>query len=87
MSQLDKEDKKLTKKQKIWILGWSFGGIIGVVISLLSQLIYKKKKGQFKFILLGYMKKFLILSGLISFFISGEVPYGLDEIGDIFILS
>ena len=82
----DEEDKKLNKKQKLaWILAGLVGGIIGVVIALLSQLTYKKKKGQFKFALLGYAV-FLILSGLISFFVFGEVPYRLDEIGDIFIL-
>ena len=82
----DEEDKKLTKKQKLaWVLAGLVGGIIGVVIASISQLVYKKKKGQFKFALLGYAA-FLILSGLISFFVFGEVPYGLDEIGDIFIL-
>ena len=83
----DKEDRKLTKKQKLaWFLAGLAGGIIGVVIALISQLLYKKKKGQFKFALLGFVA-YLILSGLITFFVFGEVPYGLDEIGDIFILG
>ena len=87
IESVDEEDKKLTKNQKLaWVLVGLFGGIIGVVIALLSQLVYKKKKGQFKFALLGYVA-FLILSGLISFFIFGRVPYGLDEIGNIFILG
>tara|TARA_B100000674_G_scaffold14225_1_gene10385 strand:- start:3975 stop:4334 length:360 start_codon:yes stop_codon:yes gene_type:complete len=81
------EDKKLTKKQKLaWILAGLVGGIVGIVIALISQLVYKKKKGQFKFALLGYAA-FLILSVLIDFFVSGRVPFGLDEIGDIFILG
>lgn len=83
---VDVDEKKLTKKQKLaWVLAGLSGGIIGVVIALLSQLVYKKKKGQFKFALLGYAL-FLILSGLLRYFIYGDVPYGLDGIGDIFIL-
>ena len=81
------EGKKLTKKQKLaWILAGLVGGIVGIVIALISQLVYKKKKGQFKFALLGYAA-FLILSVLIDFFVSGRVPCGRDELGNIFILG
>ena len=83
----EEAEKKLTNKQKLaWIIAGLAGGLIGVTIALLSQLISKKKKGQFKFALLGYAL-FLILSGLITYFILGEVPYGIDKIGNIFILG
>jgi len=85
--QTNDDDKKLTKKQKIaWFLIGLAGGIIGLIIALITNLTSKKKKQQFKYALFGFMG-FLILNGLISYFIFGETPYGLDEIGKIFILS
>jgi len=85
--QTNDNDKKLTKKQKIaWFLIGLAGGIIGLIIALITNLTSKKKKQQFKYALFGFMG-FLILNGLISYFIFGETPYGLDEIGKIFILS
>ena len=86
-NQTNDGDKKLTKKQKIaWFLIGLAGGIIGLIIALITNLTSKKKKQQFKYALFGFIA-FLILNGLISYFINGETPYGLDEIGKIFILS
>ena len=85
--QTNDGDKKLTKKQKIaWFLIGLAGGIIGLIIALITNLTSKKKKQQFKYALLGFIG-FLILNGLISYYIFDEIPYGLDEIGDIFILG
>ncbi len=86
-NQTEDSDKKLTKKQKIaWFLIGLAGGIIGLIIALIINLTSKKKKQQFKYALFGFIG-FLILNGLISYFIFGETPYGLEEIGKIFILS
>ena len=87
IESLDEGDKKLTKKQKLaWFLVGLIGGLTGVVIALIAWLISEKKKGQFKFALLGF-GVYLIITGLITFFIFGDIPFGLDEIGDIFILG
>ena len=85
--QIEDGEKELTKKQKIaWFLIGLAGGIIGVIIALITNLTSKKKKQQFKYALFGFIG-FLILNGLINYYIFDEIPYGLDEIGKIFILS
>ena len=85
--QTNDGDKKLTKKQKIaWFLIGLAGGIIGLIIALITNLTSKKKKQQFKYALFGFIG-FLIFNGLIKYYIFDEIPYGLDEIGKIFILS
>ena len=87
IESVDEEDKKLTKKQKLaWILVGLLGGLTGVIIALLAWIISKNKKGQLKFVFLGF-GVYLIIVGLITFFIFGDIPFGLDEIGDIFILG
>ena len=64
--------KKLTKKQKLaWFLVGLIGGLTGVVIALIAWLISEKKKGQFKFALLGF-GAYLIFIGLITFFVFGD---------------
>ena len=86
-SQTEVDGKELTKKQKIaWFLIGLAGGIYGLIIALITNLTSKKKKQQFKYALFGFIG-FLILNGLISYYIFDEIPYGLDEIGKIFILS
>ena len=85
--QTEDGEKELTKKQKIaWFLIGLAGGIYGLIIALITNLTSKKKKQQFKYALFGFIG-FLILNGLISYYIFDEIPYGLDEIGKIFILS
>ena len=55
IESVDKEDRKLTKNQKIsWFLAGLFGGIIGVVVRYYLNYCIKKKKGQFKFNILGF---------------------------------
>ena len=84
---VDEEDKKLTKKQKLaWVLVGLIGGFAGVVSALIASLISEKKKGQFKFALLGF-GAYLIFIGLITFFVFGDIPFGLNEIDNIFILG
>ena len=86
-SQTEVDGKELTQKQKIdWVLIGLSGGIVGLIIALVTNLTSKKKKQQFKYALFGFIG-FLILNGLISYYIFDEIPYGLDEIGKIFILS
>ena len=78
------ESKKLSTRQKVvWFLVGLLGGILGVIISLIAQLISKKKKGQFKFALLG-AGVYYILYTLLMYAIEGELPF---EIGEIFILG
>ena len=87
IESVDEEDKKLTKKQKLaWVLVGLIGGLTGVIIALIAWLISKKKKGQFKFALLGF-GVYLIIIGIITFFVFGDVPFGLNEIDNIFILG
>lgn len=74
------DDKKLTKKQKLaWILVGLVATFLGVVIALIAQLISKKKKGQFKFALIGLAIYFTI-SIAIEYAITGELPFNLSEI-------
>ena len=85
--QFEDGEKELTKKQKIaWFLIGLSGGIFGLIIALITNLTSKKKKQQFKYALFGFIGS-LILNGLICYYIFDEIPYGLDEIGKIFILS
>lgn len=87
IESVDEEDKKLTKKQKLaWVLVGLIGGFAGVVSALIASLISEKKKGQFKFALLGF-GAYLIFIGLITFFVFGDIPFGLNEIDNIFILG
>ena len=87
IESIDEEDKKLTEKQRLaWFLVGLLLGLTGVIISLIAWLRSERKKEQFKFALLGF-GVYLIIVGLITFFIFGDIPFGLDEIGDIFILS
>lgn len=75
------DDKKLTKWQKIaWILAGFLGTFLGVVIALITQLISKKKKGQFKFALLGIAIYFAI-------FIAIGLGTGELDPSEIFILG
>ena len=86
-SQTEVDGKELTQKQKIaWVLIGLSGGIVGLIIALVTNLTSKKKKQQFKYALFGFIG-FLIFNGLIKYYIFDEIPYGLDEIGKIFILS
>lgn len=74
------DDKKLTKKQKIaWILVGLLSTFLGVTIALIAQLISKKKKGQFKFALLGLAIYFAILIAA-EYAMTGELPFDLSEI-------
>lgn len=74
------DDKKLTKKQKLaWILVGLVATFLGVVIALITQLISKKKKGQFKFALIGLAIYFAI-SIAIEYAITGELPFNLSKI-------
>tara|TARA_X000000368_G_scaffold396168_1_gene364222 strand:+ start:473 stop:832 length:360 start_codon:yes stop_codon:yes gene_type:complete len=73
------DDKKLTKKQKIaWILVGLLTTFLGVTIALITQLISKKKKGQFKFALIGLAIYFAI-SIAVEYAITGELPFDLSE--------
>ena len=74
------DDKKLTKRQKFaWFLAGFIGFYLGVIIALIVQLISRKKKGQFKFALFGFLS--MILIALL-------IEHGQEIIsGDIFILG
>jgi len=75
------DDNPLSKKGKIvWFVLGLFLGIFGVIIAIITQII-RKEKGIIKFALLGFAG-FL----LITYLISGDLPYDLGEIEDIFIL-
>lgn len=75
------DDKKLTKIQKIaWILVGFVGIYVGVIAALITQLISKKKKGQFKFALLGFLIFVAIL-------IAMEIGRNGLDLSDIFILG
>ena len=75
------DEKKLTKRQKIaWIIVGVLGTFLGVVIALITQLISKKKKGQFKFALLGLAIYFAI-------FIAIQIATGEFDFREIFILD
>ena len=55
------DDKKLTKRQKFaWFFAGFIGFYFGVIIALIAQLISRKKKGQFKFALFGFLSMILI---------------------------
>ena len=76
------DDNPLSKKGKIvWFVLGLFLGIFGVIIAIITQII-RKEKGIIKFALLGFAG-FL----LITYLISGELPYELGEIENIFILG
>ena len=76
------DNNTLSKKGKIvWFLLGLFLGIFGVIIAIITQII-RKEKGIIKFALLGFAG-FL----LITYLISGELPYELGEIENIFILG
>ena len=76
------DDNPLSKNGKIaWFLLGLFLGIFGVIIAIITQII-RKEKGIIKFALLGFAGYLLI-----TYLITGELPYDLGEIDNIFILG
>ena len=76
------DDNTLSKKGKIvWFILGLLLGIVGVIIAIITQII-RKEKGIIKFALLGFAGYLLI-----TYLISGDLPYDLGEIDDIFILG